>query len=324
MNTMPARFNFSRRPIASVFLLINAICWGAALVIVKPALSFVSPLEYLFSRFALAALLSLPILIYYTWKQPNVWRSLSTIVWLELIGTTLTLTLVYEGLARTTALEANLIATTAPLFVVVGGVLFLKEREEKREVLGLIIALAGTLLMTFASARQTWTGILSISLLGNLLVFSQNISESGYFLLAKKRYAKIPKFFVTAVSFWIGALTFGPLSALQQGLSLPLFLSQAWDHFFIPPVFVAVTYMATFGSIIGLTAYIIGQNLVEASEASLYRYLQPLVYIPLSVLVLKEQITPLLLPSMLLIGIGVFIAEYRKKNPRRSSRQRRG
>lgn len=311
----------SKRTIAYVFLLINAVCWGAALPLVKPALSFITPFEYLFGRFALAALLTTPLLVYYTWKQPGVWRALFTIFALELIGTTLTLGLVYEGLARTTALEANLIATTAPLFVVIGGIVFLKERQERHEWLGLGLALAGTFAMIFSSAQQSWTGILSLSIVGNLLVFSQNITESGYFLLAKKRYAKLPKFFITAVSFWVGALTFAPLAAWQQQLSLPHFLQSSWHNFAIPEVQLAVFYMATFGSIIGLTAYIIGQNLVEASEASLFRYLQPLIYIPLSVFFLKEPITPAILLALFCIGAGILIAEWR---PRQHKKPRGG
>ena len=88
-------------------------------------------------------------------------------------------------------------------------------------------------------------------------------------------------------------------------------LSQ-WDcPKFLFPVLLAVLYMSLFGSIIGLTAYIKGQDGMEASEASLFTYLQPLVYIPLSVLWLHEQLTLTMLVAMVLIGIGVYSAEKR-------------
>ena len=67
--------------------------------------------------------------------------------------------------------------------------------------------------------------------------------------------------------------------------------------------------MAIFGSVIGLIAYIKGQDKIEASEASLFSYLQPLIYLPLGVLLLKENISPQQLIGLGLIIIGVITAE---------------
>jgi drug/metabolite transporter (DMT)-like permease len=67
--------------------------------------------------------------------------------------------------------------------------------------------------------------------------------------------------------------------------------------------------MATFGSIIGLTAYFAGQARMEASEAGLFTYLQPLVYIPLAWFWLGERATWPMLVAVLCVIAGVGAAE---------------
>jgi drug/metabolite transporter (DMT)-like permease len=78
-----------------------------------------------------------------------------------------------------------------------------------------------------------------------------------------------------------------------------------------PAVLIASFYMATFGSIIGLTAYIKGQDGIESSEAGLFYYLQPLIYIPLAFLVLGEVIMQNQILALGVILLGVVIAERR-------------
>ena len=74
-----------------------------------------------------------------------------------------------------------------------------------------------------------------------------------------------------------------------------------------------VIYGAIFGSIIGLTTYIKGQDGIEASEASLFTYLQPAIYIPLGYFLLQESASLLQIFSLLIIIFGVYIASRKKK-----------
>ena len=69
--------------------------------------------------------------------------------------------------------------------------------------------------------------------------------------------------------------------------------------------------MAIFGSIIGFTAYLKGQEGIEASEATLFTYLQPLIYIPMGILLLHENVSLIQIISLMIILIGVLIAEKR-------------
>lgn len=319
-----------RRTVATVLLLINVVCWGAALPFVKPAFEITTPFQHLFTRYVIACLLTLPVLIWYLWKQPGLIKSVGSIMRLETVGTLLTLSLVYEGLARTTALEANIITTAAPVFIILGGVLFLHEKQSKREWTGLFMSILGTLMLVLHSGWNTLQMTGTILLTGNILLVFQNISEAGFLLMAKKKYSQLPKLFVTIISFWVGLIGFGVLGMLRLHLSPSAFFMSTWNDFQTPSVAFAALYMAVFGSIIGLTAYIAGQNLIEASEASIFRYLQPLIYIPLAVFFLGESFNWVTIIALVCISGGVILAEYRKadtkkpaKLPRRVKMSRR-
>lgn len=299
----------SRRT-AIIFLLINVLCWGAALPIAKPAVEIISPFQFLFLRYVFAAVLSLPILFYFLPKITNLGQTILTVIGLELIGTTLALGLLYEGLARTSALEASLLVTTTPVFTTLAGIWFLKEKQEGHEWIGLVLALLGAFILAFELVFTGKAFTATFSLTGNLLILFQNIATAAYFILAKKYYKNIPKFFATTISFYVGAISFFLLNLTTHNSQLttafpPVSQLASW------PVLLPVVYMAIFGSIIGLTAYIKGQDGIEASEASLFTYLQPLVYIPISLVFLQETITWPMVLAMVLVGIGVFWAEKR-------------
>lgn len=312
----------SQRRLAYFWLITNVIVWGAALVVSKPALEVATPFRFLLYRYVLASLLSIPVLIRYLPNTKKLAPALPKIAALELLGTTVALSFLYAGLARTSAIEASLIVTTIPVFVTLGGVFILKEKEEKHELIGLILALLGTgLLVLWPVLNHTSAAVKSqTSTLGNLITFGHNLSISAYYLWAKVAYRKLPKFFVTTVSFWIGMISFAGLAIIEAG-SLTQFWHSVAADWQSPAVVWASFYMALFGSIIGLTAYIKGQDLIEASEASVFQYLQPLVALPLGILWLGEVVSTWQLLAIGIILAGVFLSE-RPTSRKKAGRKR--
>ncbi len=307
-----------RRTLATVLLLTNTVCWGAALPVVKPALDLTTPFQHLFTRYVIACFLTLPLLAWYLWKQPGLIKSIPMIIGLEIIGTVAALGLLYEGLSRTSALDAGIIVTTAPVFIVLGGILFLHEKQKMNEWIGLFMSLFGTLILTLYSGLDDWRAGIPFLFTGSILLVLQNVAEAGFFLTAKRRYASLPKLFVTAVSFWVGLIGFALLGMLKLKLGPTAFALDTWQDFQQPSAIFAATYMAIFGSIIGLTTYIAGQNLIEASEASIFRYLQPLVYIPLAIFLLGEKFNVVTITALAFIALGVYLAEYRKTRAKKA------
>lgn len=307
----------TQRRRAYAALILTAIIWGAALPIIKPALEHISPPQYLLYRYLIASAVSIPFFIWLVRKHRPSLKTLGVITLMELVIIGIGHFLLYAGLARTSALEASLIGSTSPIFITLGGVYFLKEKQERHEWFGLGIALVGTLLIIFEPllSAQKGQSLQGLSFTGNLMVLGYVVIATGYMLIAKKVYRHISKLLIGSISPFLGLLIFLPIvwfSHPQPSNFLVPLLT-------IPSVMFAAVYMGFLGTLIAGTAVIYGNNQIEASEASLFSYLQPLVYIPLTVLWLGDYPTPPIILGLILIAIGVFSAEYR---PRRALAKR--
>ena len=306
------------RKLAYLALLGNTLIWGLAIPIVKRGFADgLTPTQFLLARYLIATAVSLPIFFTLPKKsrrQVLKLKTLLTIVALEILGTVLALWLLYEGVARTTAIEATLIAITWPIFVIIGGVIFLKEREETHEILGLGLALIGTIILVIRPALIVKNGG---SIVGNLLIVGQNISIAAYYLLAKRLYRRLNKWAVTHLSFWVGLAGFTAIM-LISGSSPINQITSLLDPFSFWPLFAAL-YMGLAGSILGLTLYLIGQDKIEASEAAIFTYLQPIFAIPLAIILLQESLSLFELVGAGIIALGVFIVERRPRTSRKST-----
>ena len=294
----------SSRAKAYLALSIMAVIWGAALPLVKPSLDFVSPLQFLYFRYLIAAPLLLPVFIFYLFKLKPSIKTLLTIVALEFLGTAVNLPILYYGLKLTSSIEASLIGAAGPVFTVLGGIIFLHEKESRREWRGLALSFLGTLLLIIEPLLTGRNHGVGFSMLGNGLVLTYNLIYVVYVLLAKVHYKKIPKILVSSLSYPVALLSFWLLLTITGLSASPSLLA-------IPQVALASGYMAIFGSIVAWTLFLYGQNLIEASEASLFTYLQGIVAIPVAWLFLKEIPTWPMALAIILIAGGVILAEKR-------------
>jgi drug/metabolite transporter (DMT)-like permease len=285
----------NRRKKTYSYLLITTLCWGASLVIVKPALEFTSPFRFLFYRYLVAT--TVFSLFYLSKKRDKLAKvPLTRVIALELLATVVSLSILFYGLSQTTAIEASLIGTTGPVFITLAGIFLLKEKQERCEWAGLLLSVIGSILIITSQ-----NGLNNkISLLGNLFVLTYNITNALYYVLAKKYYHQLDKALVGAISFIVGLIGFFIINLILahgEFTKLMAQIAQDWTH---RSVQVASIYMGIFGSVIGFICYIKGQENIEASEASLFAYLNPLIYLPLGILLLGETVS-----SQQIIGLGV-------------------
>jgi drug/metabolite transporter (DMT)-like permease len=70
--------------------------------------------------------------------------------------------------------------------------------------------------------------------------------------------------------------------------------------------------MAVLGSVVAYFTYIYGFSKIEASEATLFTYLEPIFAVPVAIVLLKETPSLLFLSGAGLIVVGVIISQVRK------------
>lgn len=278
------------------FLLLNAALWGLAVPIIKYSLNFTSPSVFLFYRYTLATLIFFPIFLYYKTRVKHKKINLQHHLVLALLGTPLTLLPLFYGLMASTAIEGSIIESTSPIFVILGGLVYLKEKVNPKEWIGTLIALGGTLLLILEPLFLGHT-VANLSIRGNLLIILSNLIWATFLILSKKDH--LDPIYLSFFSFLV-SIPFFLVITLTQNNGLPLVNPQA-----LP----GILYMAIGGSIIAFWAYQEGQKLIKASEAAIFSYLKPVFTIPLAYIWLKEPFTPLAMISTAIIISGVYFSE---------------
>jgi len=284
---------------AYIALLITAVLWGIAPSIIKYTLNFTTAANFLFFRFVIAStIVIIPLIIALIKVKPSL-NDLIKIILLGALGTPLALYLLFAGVDKTSAIESSVIWILSPTFIVIGSVIFLKEKIEKAEKIGLGLVLTGTALTIIIPLISN--GFNFNNFQGNILVLAGTVCWSVYSLLVKKFNSKtITPFILTASSFIVALICFFPLSINQWSNVL----SQAWPGIF---------YMALFGSVFAYLGYTYGISKIEVSEASIFTHLQPIFGIPVAMILLGEKINLLFVCGAIFITLGVVISERKTK-----------
>lgn len=296
----------NNRILAYLSLTTTSLVWSAGAVLIKYSLSFTTPYTFLFWRFLLVSWIFLPFLIIRLKKENFRLKDLPRLFFLGFLATTATLAILFWGMNYTSAVEAVIINSLAPVFIILGGALFLHEEITGKEKIGAILAFSGSLFIIIQPILGN--GHLAFgNLKGNLLVFLSVIIWAFYSLSVRQTCKRMnySPFLLTAIAFLSGLITITPFFLLQKNTGGLFYIN--------PQALPAILYMSILGSCIAYLTYNIGFALIEASEATLFTYLQPVFSVPLAVIFLHEKINPLILVGAVLIISGVILTEYRKK-----------
>lgn len=291
---MSARLS-KNRIIAYSLLLLNAILWGFAVPIIKYSLNYTTPSVFLFYRFVIASFLFFPIFLLYKSRNLRKKINIPHHLILALLGTPLTLLPLFYGLSTSSAIESSIIESASPIFVFLGGLVYLKEKATQKEWLGTLIALAGTIFLTVYPLHSHTPETLSIK--GNMLIILSNFLWAGF--LIKSKMDHTDPIYLSFFSFLISIPFFLGLNLLTVG-----------NNFYLAPQAIpGVLYMAVGGSIVAFWAYQEGQKRIEVSEAAIFSYLKPIFTIPLAFFWLKEPFGLSTIFATLLILLGVYLSE---------------
>ncbi|MBI4100394.1 DMT family transporter [Candidatus Microgenomates bacterium] len=285
---------------AIIALVIAALIWGAAVPIFKWSLGNIPPFSLAFLRFFLAAFLIFPLAKNHL-KISS--KDIDRIVLISLLGITLNISFFFQALRYTTALNAAVLLTTAPILTLFTAHIFLKERLRPILILSLSLAVLGMIVLIINPIREN--GIDS-HLLGNFLMLLAVLSWVGYEITAKKLFVSYPAITIVFYSFLIGAFSFFP------GFYAEYIMSPEWVLDLDIKGIVGIAYGAFFSSTIAYLAWDFGLSKLPASEVSLFSSLQPLAAAVIALPLLGEKITFPFLIGAFLILTGVFLLEKKR------------
>jgi drug/metabolite transporter (DMT)-like permease len=257
--------------------------------------------------------LLVPILII---SQKDIWNVLSGLSLREwfiflfsgILGSTIQLGLLFWGLNYTTSLDASVIGAIPPVLVAIGAVLFLHEKVNRFQALGLILAFFGSILIVVQPVLEGQS-FFSGSIFGNFLVFLGAVSWAIYVLLTKHELKqKLSPLLLTTNMFFSGLISISLILIFRYrpyAIGSMLIHASLNSH-------LAVIYMAYLSGALAYYLYQISQKTVSATQANIFLYLSPVFTAPLAYLWLGEPITLTLVIGCGIIALGVLLAELRR------------
>ena len=169
---------------SSIVLLVGIIAVSASSVLIRNAQTAAPSLVIAAYRMTIASLVVVPVAL---WRYQNELRKLRATEWLLAAASGAFLALHFAAwvtsLEYTSVTSSVVLDATSPMWVAIGSWLLLRERLTRPVIFGLIVAVAGSLVIGLGDMTQ---GASSASLLGNSLALLGALMVTGYWLIGRR------------------------------------------------------------------------------------------------------------------------------------------
>lgn len=288
----------SKTQLAILALIIANIIWGAASPIFKWSLTNIEPFTLAFLRFFLAAILILPLI----YKNLSIKKEdFMNVFLLALFGIGINITFFFLGLKLSDSINAPIIASSGPVFLIIGSILFLHEKPKSKVMIGTLISLLGVILVILRPIIEE--GV-DGGIIGNLFFVVAMLAGVVHTLLLKRLVASYNPLSLTFWSFLIGSALFVPFvfwEAQTSGILVDLKL----------PGIVGILFGALLSSAVAYILFTYALKNIVANEVGVFVYIDPIIAVLIAVPLLGEVVTFSFLFGSVLVFLGIFIAEGR-------------
>ncbi|NLG48526.1 MAG: DMT family transporter [Chloroflexi bacterium] len=251
-------------------LLVTVLIWSSTMVVTKSALREMGPLMLTVLRFVIAFAMLGPL----AHRQGFRLRMLRQPIFLRfgLTGVALYYTLQNVGLAYTSATSGTLILAIIPAATALFAMWLLGERLQARQIAGIAIAVAGTAFVALMTGSNQDA---PNPLLGNLLIAGSVVAWVIYTIQGKRLNAAYPAIVTTTASIGTGLL-----------MMLPFGIAEVWQSG-LPHLSrdggLAIFYLGVIATALPMFLWNYALQHLDASVASLYLNLVPIVGVLLAV-----------------------------------------
>ena len=263
--------------LAEAAVLCMALIWGINYSVIKYGTSVMPTLAYNGVRVALAALCLLAIAVA-VGKRPER-RDMIMVFLLGMLGNGIYQLFFAEGISRTRAGEAALVAGASPALIALFGRLFRVERLSGRGAVGIGLSIFGVGLVVLGRAA-TGTGPQGGSLTGNLLVLCGSVCWAIYTVLLVPYTQRVSGWWVIALSMTGGA-------SILLAVGATTIVAQDWSA--LPASAYGSLLFAGLGGLV--LAYIFwyrGVQVLGPTRTALYANLQPFIALVVAWITLGE------------------------------------
>ncbi len=290
----------SDRPSAIWFhlgALLTVTAWGISFVSTKILLdNGLRPAEIYVYRFVLAYLIVFCACYKKIWS--NSWRDELLFMTCGLCAGSIYFIAENTALEYTLVSNVSLITSVSPLLTaIMVGAIYKSERPSKGTLIGSLVAFIGVACVIFNSSF-----VIRMNPLGDMLSLLAAFSWAIYSLVLRRLNALYTVMFITRKTFFYGVITAIPFMLLEPTDTTPsvLLRTEVWSN---------LLFLGVFASML---AYLIWAQAIKhlgAIKASNYLYVQPIITLVASVLLIGEHITIVGYVGCTLILLGVWLGD---------------
>lgn len=247
-------------------LFLASAIWASTFINIKVVLLQLPPNTIAFLRFLVT---SLALGLYLLCKrQPAIqrrdwWRLAAC----GLAGVTMYNFLQNQGLRYAGSTDAAIMTATSPVFLTLFAWLLLKERVSRVQTLGIVIALAGSVLVA-TNGSLAGFALNPLRLYGDSLVLLTGLAWATYSTLVKTLLERYPAVTVLAYTTFAGTLLLLPLSLTELPVNFAAVTLSGWLN---------ILYLGLFASALAYLIWNLALSQVPAVTAAVYIYLIPVL-----------------------------------------------
>lgn len=210
-------------------------------------------------------------------------------------------TLLFEAYRYTTVAVATLCYYMAPVFLMLLSPFVLKESMTKRKALCILVAVAGVAMVSGTAGGASVRGI--------ALGFGAAALYCSIMLMNQKMHNLSPME-TTFIQLFISALIITPYALISSGAGNPESLAILWMSILRQLPLLAIVGIVHTG--IAYTLFFSSVNVLPSQTVAVFSYIDPVLAVLLSSLVLRQPVTALqILGAGLLLGAS-FVSEWKK------------
>ncbi|MBQ3460041.1 MAG: DMT family transporter [Solobacterium sp.] len=278
-------------------LMISVCLWGSSFIADKIALQTFSPLFLCLIRF----MISTAVLLVFRlgrkdFRYPDP-EDMKKIIAAAFLGISVYYAIENTAVNMTSAADASVISAAYPLLTILTGIVFYHFRPARNQIVGILMACIGVLILTVSSSRE------NSSLIGNLMLVFNGFLWALYNYLTGRISRNCDNFSVTYLQILIGTVCFIPMLFLETFTIGTITLSSV----------LAVLYLAVCCSLAALLLYNYGLRNTDPATTAALMNLMPVAGVVLSALILKETITIRHILGGVIILVGVFVSEHKSQ-----------
>jgi drug/metabolite transporter (DMT)-like permease len=285
---------------AHIALLFANIIYGINYTVAKDVMpEYISPFGFIFCR-VMGALLLFWIIFAFSYEKIAK-KDILLLAVCGFFGVAANQLMFFYGLNLTTPINAGIIMTSNPVFVLIASAIILKNKITLAKIGGIFIAITGALMLLLFKNDFSFG---SETLTGDIFIFLNALSYGSYLVLAVPLMKKYKSLTVITWVFTFGAIYVFPFGVEQfTQIEWSSFTRTIWIEFAF--VIIGTTFFAYLLNLYGL------KNL-NPSTVSTYIYLQPLLAASFAIWAGKDSLDWIKVVAAILIFSGVYLVSKRK------------